>query len=145
LRLLCSEQAAQNHGIKYQPRPLGQNRYWRVVQMQYTRNVNRSERYQRFYAVVSQIPPGKVATYGQVAILAGYPGQARQVGYALNTTPDDLEIPWQRVINAQGQISLRANPIEEEIQRQMLEAEGVTFNAQGRVPLSIYQWHPKSR
>ena len=113
--------------------------------MQYTRNVSRSEKYQHFYAVISRIPLGKVATYGQIAALAGYPGQARQVGYALNVTPAELDIPWQRVINAQGRVSPRANPIAEEIQRQILEAEGSRFDAQGRVSLSKYQWHPENR
>jgi methylated-DNA-protein-cysteine methyltransferase-like protein len=104
--------------------------------------MNRSEKYQRFYAVVGRIPPGKVATYGQVAALAGFPGQARQVGYALHATPDDLGIPWQRVINAKGEISQRGNPIGEEIQRQMLAAEGIRFNEGGRISLKKYQWHP---
>ncbi len=99
--------------------------------------MSRSEKYQRFYAFVSRIPPGKVATYGQIATLSGYPGQARQVGYALNALPDDLDtIPWQRVINAKGQISARANPIYEDIQRQMLKAEGICFNSKGSITLT---------
>ena len=88
----------------------------------YTKDVSRSEKYQQIYDVVRRIPIGKVATYGQIATLAGYPGQARQVGYALNTLPEDLDIPWQRVINAKGQISPRANPIFEEIQQKILES-----------------------
>jgi methylated-DNA-protein-cysteine methyltransferase-like protein len=104
--------------------------------------VSRSEKYEQIYAVVRRIPKGKVATYGQVATLAGYPGQARQVGYALNTLPDDLAIPWQRVINAKGQISPRANPIYEEIQQQILESESVCFDAHGRIDLVHYQWEP---
>jgi methylated-DNA-protein-cysteine methyltransferase related protein len=110
----------------------------------YTKYVNRSEKYRRFYEIVSQIPPGKVATYGQIAMLAGFPGQARQVGYALNATPDDIDIPWQRVINAKGEISPRANPIAEEIQKQMLIAEGIHFDAQERIRLQKYQWNPTS-
>lgn len=108
----------------------------------YTRDMSRSEKYQRFYAVIGRIPFGKVATYGQIATLAGFPGQARQVGYALHATPDDLEIPWQRVINAQGQISPRGNPIGEEVQRQILAEEGIRFNEQGRISLKKYQWQP---
>lgn len=104
--------------------------------------MSRSEKYQRFYEVVSLIPAGKVATYGQIATLAGYPGQARQVGYALNATPDDLEIPWQRVVNAKGQISPRANPISEDIQRQMLEAEGVCFNSKKCITMTKFLWKP---
>jgi len=87
---------------------------------------------------------GKVATYGQIATLAGYPGQARQVGYALNSLPDDLDIPWQRVINAKGQISPRANPIFEEIQQQILESEGIFFGPQDRVDLKKFQWKPEN-
>jgi methylated-DNA-protein-cysteine methyltransferase-like protein len=108
----------------------------------YTIGVNRSEKYKQFYAVVRCIPPGKVATYGQIATLAGYPGQARQVGYALNKLPDDQDIPWQRVINAKGQISRRANPIFEEIQQKVLESEGVHFDSHGRIDLNDYQWNP---
>ncbi len=104
--------------------------------------MNRSEKYLEIYAVVKHIPSGKVATYGQVAALAGYPGQARQVGYALNALPDDLDIPWQRVVNAKGQISPRANPVSEEIQRQILEAEGICFTPHGRIDLMQYQWKP---
>ena len=85
---------------------------------------------------------GKVATYGQVATLAGYPGQARQVGYALNALPDDLSIPWQRVVNSKGQVSPRANPIFEEIQQQILESEGVCFDERGCIDLVSYQWQP---
>lgn len=100
--------------------------------------------YQRIYAVVRKIPRGKVATYGQVAALAGLPGHARQAGYALHSLPEDLaeEIPWQRVINAQGEISRRAEPAWEEIQRGLLEAEGVVFSVSGKVDLKRYRWKP---
>jgi methylated-DNA-protein-cysteine methyltransferase-like protein len=103
---------------------------------------NRSEKYQRFYQIIEQIPEGKVATYGQIATLAGFPGQARQVGYALNALPDGLDLPWQRVINAKGEISSRANPIYEQIQQQILEAEGIRFDPKGRIDLKQYQWKP---
>lgn len=105
--------------------------------------MNRTTKYKRFYEVVNRIPLGKVATYGQIAILAGFPGQARQVGYALNALPENLEIPWQRVINAKGQISPRSNPIYEEIQRQLLEAEGIQFDLKGQIDLKKYQWNPE--
>ena len=108
----------------------------------YTIDVIRSEKYLQFYAVVSQIPEGQVATYGQVATLAGYPGQARQVGYALNSLTDDFDIPWHRVVNAKGRVSSRADPIFEEIQRQILESEGVLFDNNDRIDLSKYQWKP---
>ena len=77
--------------------------------------------YSRIYAIVSRIPPGKVATYGQIAILAGMPGHARQVGYALHSLPHGSEAPWQRVINRKGRISLRAHPSAEYLQRALLE------------------------
>ena len=99
-----------------------------------------SKTYDRIYPVVKQIPKGKVATYGQVARLAGLAGHARQVGYALNATPDDLDIPWHRVINAKGEISKRANPVYEDIQRELLEDEGITFDEKRRVSLPACQW-----
>ena len=64
-----------------------------------------SDAYQRIYAVVRQIPRGKIASYGQVAELAGLEGHARQVGYALYATPDEVDVPWQRVVNASGACS----------------------------------------
>ena len=100
-----------------------------------------SELYKRFYEVIRRIPEGQVATYGQIAILAGSPGRARQVGYALNVLNDET-IPWQRVINSQGMISKRADPIFESIQRELLEAEGVRFDKNGRVSLARFQWNP---
>jgi len=108
----------------------------------YTRVVEPNEKFRQIYAIVRQIPKGKVATYGQVATMAGYHSQARQVGYALNSLPDGLDIPWQRVINAKGHISPRSNPIYEEIQRQILETEGIHFNLRGRIDLGKYQWNP---
>ena len=102
------------------------------------------------YEVVARIPPGKVATYGQVAILAGFPRRARHVGQALAAIPRDLTLPWHRVINAQGKISPRSparraqrpryrpGPAERR-QRRLLEAEGVRFRG-GRVDLAHYRW-----
>jgi methylated-DNA-protein-cysteine methyltransferase-like protein len=104
--------------------------------------VSQSEKYQRFYQLVKQIPSGKVATYGQIATLAGYPGQARQVGYALNTLSDDQEIPWQRVVNAKGKISPRAHSISEDIQRQILESEGIVFDSNNHIALAQFLWQP---
>ncbi len=94
--------------------------------------------------MVRQIPRGRVATYGQVAALAGMPGQARQVGYALHALPDDEAVPWHRVINAQGRVSTRSEPFEESIQRQLLEREGLRFDAAGRTDLAQYRWQPHS-
>lgn len=103
----------------------------------------RDRAYARIYAVVREIPRGRVATYGQVAALAGMPGQARQVGYALHALPDEEEVPWHRVINAQGRVSTRAEPFEESIQRQLLEREGLHFDASGRTDLERYRWKPR--
>lgn len=99
--------------------------------------------YERIYEVVRSIPKGRVATYGQVAEQAGLPGHPRQVGYALHALPDDSGVPWQRVVNARGEISKRIDPEGEWIQRELLEAEGVEFDARGRIQLSRYRWDPE--
>ncbi len=96
--------------------------------------------YQRIYGIVRGIPRGRVATYGQVARLAGMPGHARQVGYALNALAEDSGIPWHRVVNARGEVSTRSEPGCEVIQRELLEAEGVRFDDRGRLSLTRYQW-----
>jgi methylated-DNA-protein-cysteine methyltransferase-like protein len=98
--------------------------------------------YERIYAVVRRIPRGRVCTYGRVAELAGNPGAARQVGYALHALPEHTTVPWHRVINAQGRISLRRDGPELE-QRFRLEAEGVAFDQGGRVSLQRFGW-PKA-
>ncbi len=97
-------------------------------------------KWEQIYSVVKQIPEGKVATYGQIATLAGYYRQARQVGYALHAVPSD-DIPWHRVINAQGKISLN-HEMGGAVQRKRLEEEGVIFTPAGVVPLGLYQWQP---
>lgn len=99
----------------------------------------------RIYAVVRRIPRGRVATYGQVADLAGLPGHARQVGYALNALPGGTAVPWHRVINARGGVSLRAEPGAELPQRLLLEREGVRFDSRGRVSLDRFRWRPSAR
>lgn len=105
--------------------------------------------YVRIYAVIRRIPRGRVATYGQVARLAGLGDHARQVGYALSATPEDLDLPWHRVINAKGEVSRRtiaATPEQDEDardQRRLLEAEGVIFDERGRVSLQRFQWKPR--
>ena len=105
-----------------------------------------SDRYARIYRVVRRIPRGRVATYGQVAELAELPGCARQVGYALHALRNDDEgVPWQRVVNARGEISRRSEPGAEPIQQQLLEAEGLSFDARGRLDLARVQWRPRTR
>ncbi len=96
---------------------------------------------ERIWAVVSRIPRGSVATYGQVAREAGLGRGARQVGRALGALDGRREVPWHRVINAQGRISLPENSPGFLRQRQRLEAEGVEFVA-GRVSLARYGWRP---
>lgn len=97
--------------------------------------------YQHIYAIVSLIPRGRVATYGQIAKLAGIPGQARIVGYALSALGEHSPVPWHRVVNAAGEISRRstAGPMGD-MQRFRLEHEGVVFNANGRIGLAEFQW-----
>jgi methylated-DNA-protein-cysteine methyltransferase-like protein len=94
----------------------------------------------RIYAIVKRIPRGRVATYGQVATLAGLDGHARQVGYALHSLPDNIDVPWHRVINARGEISPRSAGDSHELQRMLLEGEGVEFSLDGRVALKKYRW-----
>ena len=101
--------------------------------------------YLDIYRVVRRVPRGRVATYGQIATLAGRPGHARQVGYALHALPDRTAVPWHRVINAKGEISLRSRFGDGLEQRLRLEAEGVQFDARGRVALACYRWQPRLR
>jgi methylated-DNA-protein-cysteine methyltransferase-like protein len=97
--------------------------------------------YEAIYAVVRRIPPGRVSSYGRVALLAGHPGQARLVGYALHAlrAAQGDEVPWWRVINREGYIS---NAYEPQLQRALLEAEGVVVDACERVDLARYLWEP---
>jgi methylated-DNA-protein-cysteine methyltransferase-like protein len=101
--------------------------------------------YQLIYSVVRRIPRGRVATYGQVASLAGLAGHARQVGYALNALPDGTVVPWHRVVNAAGRISTRATPGGELVQQLLLEKEGVRLDTRGRIPLERVRWQPRLR
>ena len=98
--------------------------------------------YGAIYAVVQRIPEGRVASYGQVAALAGLPGHARQVGYALHSLPEGSDLPWHRVINGRGEVSPRAEPGWDGYQRHLLEEEGVVFDLAGRVDLDLYLWEP---
>jgi methylated-DNA-protein-cysteine methyltransferase-like protein len=95
---------------------------------------------------VRRIPRGRVATYGQIAQLAGLGRQARLVGYAMSALPRGTRVPWHRVINAQGAISARrGDPTGALDQRLLLEAEGVRFDPRGRVSLERYGWSPRRK
>ena len=97
--------------------------------------------YTRFYDVVRKVPSGRVATYGTVATEAGFPGHARQVGYALAALSAGHPVPWHRVINARGEVSARSRVRGlEQLQRRLLESEGVLFDADGRVDLERFGW-----
>lgn len=93
------------------------------------------------WQVVASVPEGKLVTYGQVAKLAGYPGYARQVGALMQALPSDTALPWHRVVNAQGRLSLPAASEGYREQRLRLEQEGVEF-VKGRVSLKQYLWEP---
>ena len=98
-------------------------------------------RWERFYEVIREIPHGRVLTYGEVAARAGLPGYARQVGYALHALPEHSPVPWHRVVNARGEISLRGGqPGTTLPQRFRLEAEGVQFDGGGRISLKLFGW-----
>ncbi len=104
--------------------------------------MRRESRWERVYAVVRRIPRGRVATYGDVAALAGLPGRAREVGWALHALDDESRVPWQRVVNARGEVSLRGEPAAARVQRALLEREGVRFGANGRIDLAKRRWPP---
>lgn len=98
--------------------------------------------YQQIYNIVCQIPPGKVATYGQIARLVGQ-CTARRVGCALAAhRPQDSDVPWQRVINSQGRISHHGDGIGSLLQRQLLEEEGIIFDEKGHTDLAVFGWLP---
>jgi len=110
-----------------------------------TQRVPLSRTYSRIYGVVCRVPSGRVVTYGEVARLAGYTGQARLVGYALSALPEHTSLPWHRVVNREGRVSRRAVPGAELSQRILLEAEGVRFDQGGRIALDRFGWRPRRR
>ena len=97
-------------------------------------------RRESIHAMVGRIPAGQVATYGQIARLLMQPRGARQVGYALAALSPDSQVPWHRVVNAQGRISPRGLDGAHYLQRLLLEDEGVAFDAQGRIDLGRFGW-----
>lgn len=94
----------------------------------------------QIFAVIHQIPHGKVSTYGEIARMAGYPGYARHVGKALGNLPKDSKLPWFRVINSKGEISLTGPDWDR--QRERLVAEGIAVSAEGKISLKKYKWQP---
>ena len=96
---------------------------------------------EKIWQIVALIPEGKVATYGQVAELAGLPRMARAVGRTLSQLPEDTQLPWHRVINARGMISFPFDSPAYKRQRERLEAEGITL-LNGKVRLRDQQWQP---
>ncbi len=97
----------------------------------------RSAFFARVYVVVRRIPRGRVTSYGAIARALGVPGAARTVGWALSACPDD--IPWHRVVNAQGKISWRPSG-GHALQRTLLRREGVRFNRAGRIDFEKFGW-----
>ncbi|MEA5445040.1 MGMT family protein [Gammaproteobacteria bacterium AB-CW1] len=98
-----------------------------------------SEYYERIYAAVAAVPRGYVSTYGDIARAAGLPGQARLVGYALHALPSGSTLPWHRIINARGELSLPDDGAGS-IQRDRLAEEGVEFGLRGRIDLGRYRF-----
>ncbi len=98
--------------------------------------------YEKIYEIVKSIPRGKVATYGQVATIAGNPRMARVVGYALHQNPLPGVIPCHRVVNRFGKCAPGFAFGGPNIQQQMLENEGVTFSSEGTIDLQVYGWNP---
>ncbi|MBR5012251.1 MAG: MGMT family protein [Clostridia bacterium] len=97
--------------------------------------------FEKIYAVVKRIPCGKVATYGQIAALAGNPRWSRVVGYALHVNPDPLNIPCYRVVNREGRLAPAFAFGGQDVQRELLLSDGVEFDAEGKVPLDSFLWN----
>jgi methylated-DNA-protein-cysteine methyltransferase related protein len=95
--------------------------------------------FEMVYRVVRRIPAGQVATYGQIARILGAPRAARTVGWALHSLPEGHDVPWHRVVNSRGTVSLDARGPGGAVQRALLEEEGVVF-CEGRIDLKVYAW-----
>ena len=103
--------------------------------------VNEKQYRERVYAIVRQIPKGRVMTYGQIAGILGEGYTARTVGYVMHSAGDD--VPWQRVINSQGKCSTGRLTIPMNLQQEILESEGIEFKPSGKCDLNKYQWYPQ--
>lgn len=115
--------------------------------------VNREQREQLFCRIIRRVPKGRVATYGQIAALAGLPAYARHVGHALRSLAPDSRVPWYRIVNARGEIAVRsskhsASAIRRDCETEqafLLCGEGVEFDENGRIDMSRFQWRPRKR
>lgn len=96
--------------------------------------------HENVYAVVRLVPPGRVTTYGDVGTMLGSPRVARQVGWALANLPAGSDVPWQRVINAHGQVSFRGDLIRARLQEALLRAEGIVLDDDGTLDLATLRW-----
>ncbi|MFN0147424.1 MAG: MGMT family protein [Dehalococcoidia bacterium] len=101
--------------------------------------------YDRVYDFVRLVPGGQVITYGHVALALGSPAAARAVGYALYFLPAGNDVPWWRVINARGAITFKNRGPNADLQRTILEEEGIVFDGAGRCDLRLYRWWPGER
>ncbi len=104
--------------------------------------VNDQKYHQRVYEIVSQIPAGRVMTYGQIAEILGTGYTPRTVGFVMHAA-DTENVPWQRVINSQGSCSTGKMTMPINLQQKMLEDESIVFNEKGRCDLNIYRWFPE--
>jgi methylated-DNA-protein-cysteine methyltransferase-like protein len=100
-----------------------------------------SDAHSRFIAMLQAVPRGRVATYGQIARLAGFPAHARQVVWALHSSSKKHKLPWHRVINSQGRIGLPGERARAR-QKALLSREGVEVDAYGKVDLARFGWKP---
>ncbi len=96
--------------------------------------------FERVYRLVRQIPPGKVTSYGAIASMLGHSRAARVVGWALHSLPEGSDVPWHRVINSRGRISTSCREHSADLQRALLEAEGVEFDERGYVDWERFGW-----
>ncbi|MDJ0698458.1 MAG: MGMT family protein [Woeseiaceae bacterium] len=103
--------------------------------------MDRDARLKRIWETIRDIPSGRVASYGQVAEIAGIPRGARQTAYALRVAPDDLELPWFRVITASGKLAFKPGTAAFRRQRDLLRDDGVTVTA-GKVDMDEFRWQP---
>lgn len=96
--------------------------------------------FEQVYRLVCQIPSGNVTSYGMIARMLGNPQAARTVGWALHSLPEGSDVPWHRVINSQGRVSTGGDGQVNNLQRMLLEAEGITFDEHGKVDWDHFGW-----